>query len=152
MFLLMTSQHKTWWLPIHAITYTLYAIWDLLSVREYTPQYYPLDTPDPARTIKGVYWRGLRDISNESRGPVITLAWGIYFWALVVLNHEGLKDRIFITSLFALAGLIFYRRDKGLRYTMFFRAILIIALLVANVLYRYGPQLSDELILKLYTG
>jgi hypothetical protein len=144
MFLLMTSQHTTWWLPIHAITYTLYAIWDLLSVREYTKQYYGAPNNDVA-TIRGVYWRGLRDINIESRGPIITLAWGIYFWGLVLINYDGLRDRIFITSLFALAGLVLYRRDKRIRYPMLFRTALIVSLLIGSALYvKYGAPLADQ--------
>jgi hypothetical protein len=134
MFLLMTSHHKTWWIPIHAITYALYIIWDFLTVREYTAKYY-MQGATQKQTIFGVYWGGLRDVDKVSRGPVITLGWAAYFWGLFLINRHGLEDRVFITAIFAIAGLVLYRRDKRKRYASLYRFVVVAALLVADLLY-----------------
>jgi hypothetical protein len=138
MFLLITSKHLTWWLTIHAITFLLYFIWDFLTVRDYTAKYYPKNAKG-AKTIAGVYWNGIRDVSIESRGPIITIAWAAYFWLLVILNSGILIERILVTSIFALLGLRLYRHDKQVRYSMFRRLATVAALLVIDFLIiRYG--------------
>jgi hypothetical protein len=141
MFLLMTSKLLVWWLFVHALIYTLYAIWDLLTVYDWLPKYY-YRTGVP-QTISGVYIGGLRDSPDVSRGPIITIGWGIYFWALYLLNDRavhwfnapGLKDRIVGTTLFVVLGLYLYRQDKAKRYTMLRRLGWITVLLLASAAY-----------------
>jgi hypothetical protein len=87
MFLLMTSKLLVWWLFILALIFTLYAIWDLLTVCDWLPSYYY--RTDVPQTISGVYIGGLRDSPNVSRGPIITIVWGIYFWALFLLSDSA---------------------------------------------------------------
>jgi hypothetical protein len=148
MFLLMTSQHRTWWLFIHAFTFCLYVIWDFLSVREHLAEYYPTPRP-PAdkQSIRDVYARGLEDVDWPSRSPIITIGWAIYFCLLYLINMHGLENRVFTTTLFALAGLILYRQDKKHRYILRTRAMLVIGLLLLSGLnVRLGP--SDETIWK----
>ncbi|MCP1829098.1 hypothetical protein J2R76_005798 [Bradyrhizobium sp. USDA 4532] len=137
MFLLMTSKLLVWWLFIHAFIYVLYAIWDLLTVIEWTPKYYYRESANPS--IASIYSGGLRDSSDVSRGPIITLFWGIYFWALYAINIHGLIDRIFGSTVFVLIGLYLYRRDKTLRFTMIWRSALVVVTLIADAAYlRWG--------------
>jgi hypothetical protein len=138
MFLLMTSFHLTWWLNIHAITYLLYLIWDFLTVREHLPKYYgrePQSQLAVDETVAAVYWGGLCGRYGVSRGPIITLLWAVFFCGLAYLSRDGLSDRIFLTSLLALIGLVMYRRDKKLRYSMVRRSLLVGILLSLGGLY-----------------
>jgi hypothetical protein len=143
MFLLMTSRLLVWWLFVHALIYTLYAIWDMLTVFDWLPRYY-YRTPEGSRqTLSGVYLGGLRDSAHVSRGPIITIVWGLYFWALYFLNDRaliwlnvpGLNERIVGTTLFVMLGLYLYREDKTKRYTLFRRIGTIAALLLASAAY-----------------
>jgi hypothetical protein len=143
MFLLMTSDHHTWWLFIHALIYFLYIIWDYLTVREHLPKYYYPWSWGTRQTIGGVYIGGFRDREGVSRGPIITLGWGFYFFILYAINIGGLADRVFGTTVFALAGLILYRVDKKKPYTMCRRTLLIVLWLLASLAYvKFGP--SDQ--------
>lgn len=142
MFLLMTSKLLIWWLFIHALIYTLYAIWDLLTVYDWKSKYYT-NPDEPRQTIRRVYIGGLRDSADVRRGPIITIVWGIYFWALYILNDRalywlqvpGLKERIVGTTLFVVLGLYLYRQDKAKRYTMCRRLGSIGVLLLASAAY-----------------
>ncbi|MPZ39106.1 MAG: hypothetical protein GEU95_13810 [Rhizobiales bacterium] len=126
MVLLMTSKLLVWWLFIHALIFTLYAIWDFLTVYDWLPKYYYRTPEGTSQTIRGVYIGGLRNSPDVSRGPIITIVWGLYFWALYFLNDwmpywfnvSGLRDRIIGTTLFVVLGLYFYRSDKIKRYSM----------------------------------
>jgi hypothetical protein len=139
MFLLMTSYHLTWWLFIHALIYALYIIWDLLTVYEHLPKYY-YAAPAGTQTVARVYLGGLHDSPDVSRGPIITIGWGIYFFILYAINVQGLENRVFGTTIFAVAGLILYRIDKEVRYTMCRRAAWIVILLLASAAYiKWGP-------------
>jgi hypothetical protein len=143
LFLLMTSKLLTWWLLIHALIYVLYGLWDFLSVTDWIAAYYPSERPADTLTIRGVYKEGLRDGALESRGPIITIVWGIYFWALCGLNYLivprfsglGLRDYIVITAALVIQGLYLYRQDKLTRYTMRNRIAWIAILLLADAAY-----------------
>jgi len=144
MFLLMTSKLLVWWLFIHALIFTLYAIWDLLTVHDWKPKYYYGIPEGPRQTIKGVYIGGLKDSPDVSRGPIITIVWGLYFWALFILNDRalnwlnlpGLRAHIVGTTFFVVLGLYLYRQDKAPpRYTMCKRLGWIAALLLGSAAY-----------------
>jgi hypothetical protein len=134
MFLLMTSQHRTWWLFIHALTFVLYVVWDFLTIREHTDKYYPPDAiPEPnKRSILDVYIGGLEDRDRPSRSPIITIGWAIYFCLLYLINKRGLDDRVFTTTIFALAGLILYRQDKKYRWILKTRSLAVVGLLIVS--------------------
>src|SRR5262249_9228795 len=122
---------------------TFYAVWDLLTVNDWTPKYYSAMPEGGRQTATGVYIGGLRDSPHVSRGPIITIVWGLYFWALYFLNDRalywlhlpGLKDRVVGTTLFVVLGLYLYREDKAKRYTMCRRLGLIALLLIASAVY-----------------
>jgi hypothetical protein len=143
MFLLMTSKLIIWWLFIHALIFTLYAIWDLLSIYDWPSKYYYANPDGAKQTIGGVYIGGLKDSADVRRGPIITIMWALYFWALYILNDRalhwlnlpGLKDRIVGTTIFVILGLYLYRRDKTNRYTMCCRLGFIAVLLLASAAY-----------------
>jgi hypothetical protein len=142
MFLLMTSQHRTWWLFIHALTFVLYVIWDYLTVREHTDKYYPSNAiPEPnKRSVCEIYIAGLEDRDRPSRSPIITLGWALYFCLLYLINKRGLDDRVFGATIFALAGLILYRQDKKYRWTLRARSLVTVGLLIASGIYIcFGP-------------
>lgn len=142
MLLLMTSKLLVWWLFLHAFIYVLYAIWDLLTIRDWKSKYYPGKIIKPAQqTVIGVYTGGLTNKHGVSRGPIITLTWGIYFWALYFWNIRGLVDRIFVITIFVVLGLWLYRKDKTDRFTMLSRAGVITLLFLACIaLTCYGPR------------
>jgi hypothetical protein len=143
MFLLMTSKLLIWWLFLHAFIYTLYALWDLLTVFDWLPKYYYRTEPEVIQTVGGVYLGGLRDSPDVSPGPIITIVWGLYFWALYFLNDRalhrlhlpGLNERILGTSVLVVLGLYLYRLDKAKPFTMCKRLAWIAVLLVASVVY-----------------
>jgi hypothetical protein len=152
MILLMTSKLLIWWVFLHAFIYALYAIWDLLTIYDWKSQYYTTLPETGAPTVRGVYVGGLRDSSNVSRGPIITLVWGAYFWFLYFLNDRalhwldlpGLKERIVGTTLFVVLGLYLYRRDKTQRYTMCRRSGYIALLLLADAAYLFWWGFTDS--------
>jgi hypothetical protein len=144
MFLLMTSKLLVWWLFIHALIYAIYVVWDFLSIRDWKSTYYVQDIIEPAKqTVTGVYIGGFKGRTGVSAGPIITIAWGLYFWGLLILNDKalswlhvpGLKVRIVGTTCFVLFGLILYRRDKENPYTMCKRLGWMAALLLASAAY-----------------
>jgi hypothetical protein len=144
MFLLMTSKLLIWWVFLHALIYVLYAIWDCLSVRHWLKTYYIPPGDQAGQSALNVYIGGLKGDPNISPGPIITIMWGAYFWALYLLNDRalhwlnapGLNDRIVGTTIFVLCGLHFYRRDKTPPYfTMGRRLRLIVSLLIASAVY-----------------
>jgi hypothetical protein len=155
MFLLMTSSHLTWWLNIHAITYLMYLAWDVLSIREYLYKYYSKDGPlalTAGQNIFGVYIGGFLGSQGVSRGPIITLCWAVFFCGLAYISRDGLSERIFLTSILALAGLVLYRRDKKNRYNMLSRAALILSLLAIGAIYaRLGASagITDQAVVDL---
>lgn len=139
MFLLMTSKLLVWWLFLHALIYTLYALWDYLSVKDWLPKFYdePNETTD--MSVLDVYWGGLTNRIGVSCGPIITLMWGFYFWALFLGNLTDLRTRIFGTTLFVVLGLWLYRIDKAKPFTTAKRIAVLVALFAANAAYvRWG--------------
>jgi hypothetical protein len=141
MFLLMTSVHHTWWLFIHVLIFLLYIIWDYLSVREHLWKYFSASFAGTRLTVGEVYIGGFKDREGVSCGPIITLGWGVYFLILYAINIIGLANRIFGTTIFALAGLILYRIDKRERYTMCKRSLLVVLWLLASLAYiKFGPR------------
>jgi Ca2+/Na+ antiporter len=144
MLLIMTSRHQTWWLTIHALTYAIYVVWDFLTTREHTSKFYP-ENYQGRKSSLDIYWRGLRDVTpRESAGPIITINWAAYFCALWFINRIGLEERIFVTALFVLVGLISYRLDKTYRWTMIVRFGVVVALVLADLLYIHcGNNFND---------
>jgi hypothetical protein len=137
MFLLMTSNHRTWWLFIHALTFVLYVVWDFLTIREHTHKYYAPYLIHPTESVRDVYVRGLTDRDRQSKSPIITLGWAIYFALLYLINKPGLEDRVFGATAFALAGLILYRQDKKYRWSLGLRALVIFGILTISGIYIY---------------
>jgi hypothetical protein len=143
LFLLMTSQLLTWWLFIHALIYALYALWDFLTITDWIVAYYPPNRAADTLTIRGVYKEGLTDGATESRGPIITIAWGLYFWLLCGLNYlllplfggREFRDYIVATAALVVLGLYLYRQDKLYRYTTRTRWAWIAILLLADAAY-----------------
>jgi hypothetical protein len=160
MFFLISSQRASFWLPILALVFVLYFIWDVLTVREYFSQYDASLVPPGSDTYRvkfsdvvRVYVRGLLNKPATKRGPIITLSWAIFFAALAVLNYLATaRYQVFVACGFAIAGLILYRLDKNAKtptanvrgYGMVYRVILICGLLGFAALYfcRFGVAVS----------
>lgn len=152
MVLLMTSKLLVWWLFLHAFVYALYAVWDLLSVFDWKSKYYT-ESNKSHQTVRGVYIGGLINSPEVSRGPIITLGWGLYFGSLYILNDRalrwlgapGLSHRIFGTTVFVVLGLIFYRQDKARRFTMQTRLGIVVCLLLASSAYLAWLPIDETL-------
>jgi hypothetical protein len=151
MFFLISSQRANFWLPILAIIFGLYVIWDMFTVREHMRSYdlslLPAGSDDGYRArvsdVARVYIRGFLNKRSTNRGPIITLSWAVFFAVLAALNLMTARYQVFVTCSFAVAGLILYRRDKSAArgtesvtgHSMMCRAILIGALLGFAALY-----------------
>lgn len=114
MFLIVTSDTSSFWLPIIVVIYLLYVLWDGLTVLQY-PEMYDRPGQDTLRpllpTLWRVYWRGLFGRTDVDRGPAISLSWAFYFGALLVIKlYANLGE--FSSLAFAFVGLFFYRYEK----------------------------------------
>jgi hypothetical protein len=114
MVLLYTSKIPAFWLYIHAVSFLLYVIWDLISIKEYRSTYVFDGQAEAQPTTGRIYLEALRGTAGFYRGPIITLAWGIYFAALAASQQVLATQNAFVLAPFALAGLIAYRHDKTL--------------------------------------
>jgi hypothetical protein len=145
MFLLMTSRHITWWLPIHALTFVLYAFWDFLTVCAYTKKYF--DDEGPYR-ISRVYFGALVDSPGVRRSAIITLIWMFYFVALAYITFHRLEGHVFIMAIFVILGLTLYRVDKTYRFPMLRRLGIVIFLIgLAFVYIQCGAAFDDAWII-----
>jgi len=117
LFLFATSNHSRFWLPIVCWMYTLYFLWDALSVIQF-PHLYDPDDQSKSNAISFVgkiYWNGLRDKPNVDRGPIITLSWMIYFFMLLMINWHYPNYNVYGALCFGGCGLALYRHDKSYR-------------------------------------
>jgi hypothetical protein len=145
MFFLISSKQPKLWLPILAGIFSLYVIWDFLTVKEHLKEYDESIVRDRAKAsdVLRIYVGGLLDKTNVNRGPIITLSWTIYFWILAIMNQWTAKWQVFVTCTFAILGLWLYRRDKEIKvccanvagYPMLRRALIIMVLLSLALLY-----------------
>jgi hypothetical protein len=152
MFLLITSSKPDFWLPILALIFVLYTIWDALTVREHMGHYDRTLLPPEAdhnyratcSDVIRVYWGGLLSRTDTSRGPIITLAWMIHFVMLALLNgFARAKGQVFVICLLGIVSLLLYRHDKRTNslagtkpsYSMVARASIIAGLLLITALY-----------------
>ncbi len=120
MFFLISSKQPGFWLPILAVVFVLYVIWDFLTVREHMGSYdaslVPAGADDMYRArasdVLRVYVGGFLSRPDTGRGPIITLSWAVYFVILARMNLATAEWQVFVTCAFAIAGLILYRWDK----------------------------------------
>ncbi|EKS35132.1 hypothetical protein HMPREF9696_02404 [Afipia clevelandensis ATCC 49720] len=114
LFLFATSKHSNFWLPILSFIFFLYVVWDILTIHQFPDKYLPQtngSTPDKAITYTYIY--GACDRPNVDRGPISTLSWAIYIWFVALIFGFPSNDNVFLSCIFAFAGLIFYRWDKS---------------------------------------
>lgn len=110
LFLLLTSKFPYFWLALHALTFYIYAIWDLLTIFMYRDKFV-LESQEYISTITA-YYRGLVGNSTVDRGPVITIFWMIYFLVPYALSIYSKNYSTFVLAGLVLSGLVFYRIDK----------------------------------------
>lgn len=117
MFLLVTSNNSNFWLPIVCIMYALYVLWDALSVRQF-PTFFDASPEAQKRarilTVARVYILAIGNGNGIDRGPLITLVWAIYFFALLAIKWRFPSFNVFAAISAATVGMIFYRWDKAL--------------------------------------
>jgi hypothetical protein len=161
MFLLISSAKPYLWLPTLAVVFILYVIWDALTVREHMRKYDTSLMPSGAdesyragfTDVLRVYIRGFLNSPNTDRGPIISLSWAMFFVILAVLNYKLVAPyQTFAACAAAFLALYLYRRDKGTTitgatvrgYSMFVRALMIVALLsLAGLYFCVGSRISQ---------
>ncbi len=138
MFLLITSKHPSIWMFNLTAIFTLYVIWDVLTVREHISQFDAGITRNDSASVKisevlRVYARGAIDDNAIDRGPINTFVWAMYFGTLAVLFLLFRKDHMFVTGVFVLAGLVAYRIERDCR--MKHRFLIYFGLLLSAFVY-----------------
>ena len=86
-----------------------------------------------------VYAGGFAGKAQIQPGPVITLAWTIYFVLLAVIANERADAHVRTACFFALVGLVGYRLDeahqRGVSADMRRRGLVIAGALIAAAIY-----------------
>jgi hypothetical protein len=154
MLLVIASQHMTIFLIVLTCIFSLYFVWDLLTVCEYPKKYLLRSSNDGRGTfaeIGEVYLGGAIDRDGTKRGPIITLSWALYFLVLTIIAIAYARAHVYATCLFAAAGLILYRLDNNHKqiktgeifgFKMIVRGAIISALLVIAGSYYYFWQVQ----------
>lgn len=144
MFLLVTSNKSNFWLPIVCVMYSFYVLWDALSIRQF-PNLFDASpaAKDRMRILTVARVFGLAIVNGEGidRGPLISLVWAAYFFALLAITLRYPSFNVFAAIAFAAVGMGLYRTDKAKRrngvrgFSAFERGGAIIGLLFAVVLF-----------------
>jgi hypothetical protein len=116
MFLIITSNKPWFWLPIICLMYSLYVIWDALSVWQYPATFDNKFEEEKHRrsvALVRVYVFAICNRPGIDRGPLISLMWAGYFFALLIIIWRFFPSFHVLAAVgFAAAGLAGYRRDK----------------------------------------
>jgi hypothetical protein len=144
MFLIVTSNKSSFWLPIVCIMYTLYVIWDTLSVLQF-PMLFDTsantESRSNVRTLARVYFLAIGNGSGIDRGPLISLVWAAYFFALLAITRKFPSFNVIGAVISAAVGMVFYRWDKARRrngvrgFSALERGAAVIGLLLSVVLF-----------------
>ena len=117
-------------------------VWDVLTIREDVASYdhARAGVAEPsARQIWNVYAGGFASKPQIQPGPVITLAWTIYFVLLAIVANGRADAHVRTACFFALVGLVGYRldeaRQRGLGADMRRRGLVVAGALIAAVIY-----------------
>lgn len=110
LFLLITSKFSSFWLFLHALSFSLYIAWDFLTILLYRDKFVTNEVPV---SLLGVYWRGLIGKADIDRGPIITIFWACYFLVIYLSSNRQIPFATFVYAGFVLLGLVGYRLDKG---------------------------------------
>src|SRR5262249_56385320 len=118
MFLLMASVHPGCVLWTLAIIFFLHVVFDVLTIREDVASYdhalAGVNEPS-AGQIWDVYAGGFAGKAQIEPGPVITLAWTIYFVLLAIVANGRADAHVRTACFFALVGLVGYRLAQAPR-------------------------------------
>ncbi|MBR0852136.1 hypothetical protein JQ543_30680 [Bradyrhizobium diazoefficiens] len=143
MFLLVTSNKSNFWLPIVCVMYALYVLWDALSILQFPTLF---DASPEAKERAGILTMGrvfilaIFDRAGIDRGPLISLVWAAYFFALLAITRRFPAFNPYAALALAAAGMAIYRADKAKGrnevrgFTTFQRAAAFIVLLLAAFL------------------
>jgi len=113
---IITADVPWRWLPILCLIFSLYVIWDAVSVWEYPASFEHDHRLGSSRlwAIFRVYGLAILNRPGIDRGPLISLAWATYFVILWRAVHElHPQFSVFWILLASGVGLSLYRRDKG---------------------------------------
>lgn len=119
MFMLMTSDRPYYWMYILCGIFTLYITWDILTVRRHYNSYVDVKIEPKYQSkvsiskVLRVYVGGALNKAGIKRGPIITLVWALYFYAMTAISTVSLIYAHYTSCVFAAAGLYLYRRDKS---------------------------------------
>lgn len=122
LFLLLSARQPSFFLSVLACIFTLYVVWDFLTVRLFVHQYRPADSsphsemPAKLSDVFDVYRGALVDRNDIGSSPIVTILWWLYFLALLIISSRyDAPYEVFVTCGFALLGLIGFRYDKSRR-------------------------------------
>jgi hypothetical protein len=142
MFLLMASMHPGCVLWTLSIIFFLHVVWDVLTIREDVASYdHTLAgvTRASATQIWSVYAGDFAGKPQIQPGPVVTLAWTIYFVLLAIIANGRADAHIRTACVFALVGLVGYRldeaRQRGVSADMRRRSLIGAGVLIAALIY-----------------
>ncbi|MER9316366.1 hypothetical protein NKI31_12790 [Mesorhizobium sp. M0659] len=139
LFMLLTSSHSNFFLPILCAIFILYTVWDFLTVREHYGKY-RLDDTTPRKAFISealyVYAGGILGDKNVSKGPIITMCWTLFILGMTAITRMTPLYNTYAACILTMAGLLLYRKDKMTTggwhdrgFSMGIRLILIAALL-----------------------
>jgi hypothetical protein len=121
MVLLISAGHSGLFLPIMAIIFVLYVIWDGLTIYEHPNYYYyggAAEVPGCCIVIS-TYRRGIFSRNTEGpvrRGHIITVLWTIYFLALLMMRLISSYNNAYVMCAMTALGLVGYRLGKATGY------------------------------------
>jgi hypothetical protein len=138
----MASVHPGCVLWTLAIIFFLHVVWDVLTIREDVASYdHALAgvTEPSAAEIWNVYAGGFASKPQIQPGPVITLAWTIYFLLLAIIANGRADAHVRTACFFALVGLVGYwldeARQRGVSADMRRRGLVVAGALIAAAIY-----------------
>jgi hypothetical protein len=110
MVLLYTSKIPTWWIYIHTLSFTLYVVCDVFTIRDYS-SLYSRESPS-TQGVSAIYVGCIEGKDGYYRGPSATLLWAIYFVGFSILQYVHGPRNSWALFLFVVAPLYLYRQDK----------------------------------------
>jgi hypothetical protein len=118
----------------------LHVVWDVLTIREDVASFdHALGgvAQPSAAQIWNVYVGGFAGKAQIQPGPVITLAWTIYFLLLAIIANGRADAHVRTACFFALVGLVGYRLDEArdVGADMRRRSLIVVGALVVAAIY-----------------
>ncbi len=158
MLLLLTASSNWLWLPLLCLVFTLYVIWDVLSIRLHYSKFVSEETgatvPENGAefrvrlpTVGKVYLYPFIGRKEYKAGPLISLMWAGYFFGMLYISAHfpSLSGNSWM-CFFAMAGLMLYRDDKHHCYSTLKRLSVIFFVLAVLSTILYINQVNQTFI------